>query len=251
MPPFFQEWMNATFPEADHHDLRILQERDGAREAVQRAIRETALDHLVGLDVIERMGDFPETVSFIRNRLPTQRRVMSGDLGEILATEYVNQYTDFRVPLKRLRWKDDRNTAMRGNDGLAHRRTNDTDSFLKVESKSRANLSTTVVAAAVADLQKHSGRPNPSSLAFISGRLRELGRDDEAIVFERIQRRPPRRSQVEHLVFTFSGNDPTAALQAHRHTGQGGNRRSLVGCIVPDHQAFIRSTFENLNAPVD
>jgi hypothetical protein len=43
-------------------------------------------------------------------------RVLPGDLGEILASELVEEETGFRVPVRRMRYKDGREVAMRGDD---------------------------------------------------------------------------------------------------------------------------------------
>jgi hypothetical protein len=190
---------------------------------------------------------YSEAEAFIRNKVPTAKRAMSGDLGEILASEYIDQCTDFEVPIKRLRWKDDRNTAMRGNDVLAIVLSKTACRLLKAESKSRMTLQGSVVGEAVDGLAKHSGRPNPSSLAFISARLREQGNDKLAEVFEAIQSGQLKVDTVEHLVFTFSGNDPTEHLKKHVSSKQD-RRRHLVGCVVVGHQDFIKRTFANLNA---
>ena len=45
------------------------------------------------------------------------RQIRSGDLGEIYATEWIDAHSGgYRAPIKRLRWKDHRNMAMRGDD---------------------------------------------------------------------------------------------------------------------------------------
>jgi len=44
-----------------------------------------------------------------------------------------------------------------------------------------------VAQEAVDGLDKHDGRPNPSTLAFITKRLYEEDRDDEAKVFQDLQ----------------------------------------------------------------
>lgn len=245
---FYRTWMEENRPDPAIPDLVVLREKKKARSAVENAIRQAALDHLVGLEIIEQMGDYPETLAFIRNKLPTEKRVMSGDLGEILASEFIDQCMQFAVPIKRLRWKDDRNTTMRGNDVIAVCQRKNRCALLKAESKSRANVQDVVIVEAVTALEKHSGRPNPSSLAFISARLREQGRDNEAVLFERVQSNPPQKKDIEHLVFTFSGNDSTKHLKKHSVSKKGGIRRHLVGCVVPDHQAFIKQTFERLHA---
>jgi hypothetical protein len=209
------------------------------------AIRESVKDHLVGLAVIEEMGGYALAAQVIRNKLPTAKRIRSGDLGEILATEYVTQQTDWWVPIKRLRHKDDRNTSMRGTDVVGiRRRTGAATQVLKGEVKSRAVLGAKVVQTATADLLKYSSRPNPSTLAFISSRLREAKRPGEAEIIEDLQMHDIAVADVEHLVFTVSGNDPAAALAAHAAPPANAARRSLVGLIVKDHQAFVNQVFE-------
>jgi hypothetical protein len=245
--PFFNQWMDRSQPESAVTELVVLKEKKEVDEAVEAAVRQAALDHLVGLEILERIGGYPEATAFIRNKIPSDRRVRSGDLGEILASEYIDQCTDFEVPIKRLRWKDDRNTTMRGNDvlGICH---SSKCRLLKAESKSRARLSASVVDEAISGLQQHSGRPNPSSLAFISARLRESGDDKKAELFEKIQSGKLKPDGIEHLVFTFSGNDPTEHLRKHI-ADRKSPKRHLVGCRVEKHQEFIKRTFESLNAP--
>jgi hypothetical protein len=244
---FFNEWMAHDRPDPAAEDLVVLREKARTEAAVESAIRQTAVDHLVGIEILERIGGYPEAAAFIRNKIPTDKRVMSGDLGEILASEYIDQCTDFRVPIKRLRWKDDRNTTMRGNDVLAICQAGSKSRLLKAESKSRVKLQANVVGEAVNGLAKHSGRPNPSSMAFISSRLREQGNDTLAAVFEGLQSGKLQADTIEHLVFTFSGNDPTEHLKKHIRD-KGARRRHLVGCVVAGHQDFIKRTFASLNA---
>ncbi len=228
-------------------DLVVLREKAKVDSAVKAAIKQAAMDHLIGLDILNRIGGYSKASAFIRNKVPTDKKVMSGDLGEILATEYIDQLTEFEVPIKRLRWKDDRDTTMRGNDVLAIVLSKKECRLLKAESKSRNVLQASVVGEAVDGLAKHSGRPNPSSLAFISSRLREEGNDDLAEVFEDLQSGKRKATAVEHLVFTFSGNDPTVHLKKHIPSTKS-RRRHLVGCVVSKHQDFIKRTFASLNA---
>lgn len=244
---FFDLWMDRDRPDPAAKDLVVLREKAKLRVAVELAIQEAALDHLVGLEVLERIGGYREAAAFIRNKVPTDKKVMSGDLGEILASEYIDQCMSFSVPIKRLRWKDDRDTTMRGNDVIAISLDNKKCCLLKAESKSREKLSKSVVGEAVAGLAKHFGRPNPSSLAFISARLREQGNDALANTFEAVQSGKIKPETIEHLVFTFSGNDPTESLEQHVAAGRG-PRRHLVGCLVTGHQDFIKQTFSKLNA---
>ena len=242
-----KDWMNPTNPVVGVEQLVVLKERDGTRATVRAAIEETVRDHFAGLDILARIGKYKTALEFIRNKLPPGKRARSGDFGEMLASEYIDQLTEYRVPIKKLRWKDDRATTMRGNDVIAIRNFKKRWRLLKAESKSRAALSPAVVTQAIDGLNQHSGRPNPSSLAFIAHRLRELNRDAEAEVFEDLQSRTPKLDEVEQMVFTVSGNDPTTQLQ-QAHAKGAPVTRHFVGCVIADHQSFINALFDKLHA---
>lgn len=248
LKPFaFADWMDASIPFAAEENLVVLQERTGARDAIEAAFRETVKDHLAGLSIIHRISGYKTSLAYIRNKMPRPVRVRSGDCGEILATEYIEQYTAYKVPIKRLRWKDDRDTAMRGDDVIALRKAMTRWHLLKAESKSREALAASVVGEAIDGLNKNAGRPNPSSLVFISARLREDDRDEEAKVLEELQSKTPRLGEIEHLVFTLSGNDPAHHLMKHVATAANLCRRHLVGCVIEDHQNFINGIFDEIH----
>src|SRR5262245_34739563 len=142
MPTFsLKAWMKETRPDTSVPELLVLRERDGQRAIMQPAIQETIKHHLAGLDVVSKIGAYTKTLAYIRNKMPSAKRVRSGDFAEILATEYIDQCTEYRVPIKRLRWKDDRNTTMRGNDVIGIQRQGQRWKVLKAECKSRAALS--------------------------------------------------------------------------------------------------------------
>jgi hypothetical protein len=102
--------------------------------------------------LLERLGK-NASAQCIREKLPQGPRIRSGDLGEILATEFIAEQSVYTVPIKRLRWKDHRNMAMRGDDVIAVRIPEEGPplEFLKSETKSRAQL-----AAGVASQASHS-----------------------------------------------------------------------------------------------
>lgn len=137
--------------------------------------------------------------------------------------------------------------AMRGDDVLALRQDDTTTKVLKTEAKSRAKLAKKVVLSAGSMLVKHSARPNPSTLAFISSRLREQGQVAKAKIVEQLQKKTPSTVDVEHLLFTVSGNDPGKCLRQYGRVKQGACRRLLVGCVVQDHQQFIHGLFADLH----
>lgn len=247
MPFVFSDWMAPSNPITGEKSLVVLTERAGTRAVIEAAFRETVKDHLAGLSIIHRISGYKKSLVYIRNKMPRPVRVRSGDCGEILATEYIEQCTEYKVPIKRLRWKDDRDTTMRGDDVIALRKAKTRWHILKAESKSRKSLAGDVVQEAINGLSRNAGRPNPSSLVFISSRLREVGRDQEAKVFEELQSQTPRVGEIEHLVFTLSGNSPENHLKGHLPTATTAVRRQLVGCVIKDHQDFINGIFNEIH----
>lgn len=81
----------------------------------------------------------PECAKMILSLMPTSHKTRVGDIGEILATEWVDGCDyGYRVPIKKLRWKDTPNMPMKGVDIVGIRESgSDSDGleFLKGEVK--------------------------------------------------------------------------------------------------------------------
>ncbi|WP_322628990.1 Hachiman antiphage defense system protein HamA [Halothiobacillus sp.] len=192
----------------------------------------------------------PAAAALIEGKLPTTKAIRSGDLGEIYATEWINTYSgSYRTPVKRLRWKDHRNMAMRGEDVIGIFQDTQTQQlhFLKTEAKSRVRLTTQVLTEARAALDKDDGLPSFHALSFISARLFELGNRpladeiDTALLKQGITAR-----NVQHLLFTFSGNAPETLLHASLHAYSGPITQWGVGLQVEDHANFIGAVYDRV-----
>lgn len=247
-PCSLDDWVVEDRPlQPEVPNVVTLTERDGMRDAALEAIQQAIRDHFYGTDLLAAM-EFPASVQAVRDALPTTKMIRSGDLGEIFATEYVAGRTEFLVPLKRLRYKDDRDMAMRGTDVVGLRHVDGRPHVLKVEAKSRETIQAAVVVEACDTLVEHDCRPKPATIAFVARMLRREGRDADAAAFEDLQARQPRYEEMAHMVFVLSGNDPVPALRA-----QAGPRapildRRFVGLRIADHQAFIENVFNAVNA---
>jgi hypothetical protein len=132
------------------------------------ALKKLVLDHFVGEVTIAKAGGYTKSATIIANSLPSNKRTRSGDLGELLATEYLNSVTPFIVPIKKLRWRSDRETVMHGNDVIGVDGKGKAVRVIKGECKSRAAFGKSTVEEAAASLDIHDGRPNPSTLASLS-----------------------------------------------------------------------------------
>jgi hypothetical protein len=110
----FSKWLKSKPP--THQGVKLYVERPGTRAAGLNALKKLLAEHFVGEATIVQAGGYKKAAEVIINSLPSGKRTQSGDLGELLATEYVNAETAFVVPINKLRWKADRQTAMHGND---------------------------------------------------------------------------------------------------------------------------------------
>ena len=145
----FDDWCEIRERERGRKQLCGLRERPDGRRAVREEFIDRVRSHYDKLeriaDDVERLG-FPGASAILKERMPRTRRARSGEIGEIIATEFVEHHTDFRVPVRRLRYKDGREMALRGDDFLGV----DEDArgrllLLKGESKSRVAMSRAVV----------------------------------------------------------------------------------------------------------
>ena len=94
-----------------HQGVKLYVERPGARDAGLSSLKKLLAEHFVGEATIVQAGGYKRAAEVITNSLPSSKRTQSGDLGELLATEYVNAETPFVVPINKLRWKADRQAS--------------------------------------------------------------------------------------------------------------------------------------------
>lgn len=148
---FFDRWLSIKMGNVGKHVLLICKENHGSCDDIIEELRDVMRSHYVAPEVTaRRLAELgaPKTAELLREHLPTEKRARSGDLGEILATELTECKLGFDVPVRRLRWKDGRNMALRGDDIVAVTRDpKGRLKFLKGESKSRAKLTSRVVRA--------------------------------------------------------------------------------------------------------
>lgn len=245
----FDDWCNEEEKAVNGHDLILLTTDDEGAKIGIDCVSAVIPDHYVAenryarqLKLLGKHG----AAEYLEEKYPTSKSVKSGDLGEILATSYIEEITIWDETVHRLRWKDHRNMAMRGEDMLAVGVSKKGRTLLlKGESKSRASLKTATVLEARTSLNSHDGRPSPHALAFLSDRLHEEGRFNIADRITLAQYKDGiKLNQVTHMLFTFSGNDPENFLTTDLKGYSGGVDQFSVGLRVEAHQDFIHATFE-------
>lgn len=248
----FDRWCDIN--EAVHGEnkkLCRLTEKAGGRGAIRRDLVERVRSHY---DKLERIAQdveclgFPGASAILRERMPRTARARSGEMGEIVATEFIEFHTGFRIPVRRLRYKDGREMALRGDDFLGI----DEDEegrllFLKGESKSRQAVSTAVVTDARERLSADDGRPTPISQLFVADRLLEAVNEEDQTLGRRIRDEVALKNvpaqRITHGLFVLSGNTPTAILQTDLEAAEGEQAHISAGFRVARHQEFIAEIY--------
>lgn len=245
-------WATSTEEKLGSHRLRhLLADATGVKTGVDRAVSAVTGEYAdpdVVADVLASLGK-TAAASYVRNKLPVGTRARSGDLGEIIGAHFATEELGYRT-IRRLRWKDHREMAMRGDDIIGVRATSTgTLRFLKGEVKSRARLTTATVTEADLALRRDKGRPSPHSLEFIVDRLYQQDEKDlaRAILSAQLVQGIAAR-QVDQLLFTFTGSDPRNLLRTNTNAYQEAVRRLVVGLQVPDHQGFIATVYTTVIA---
>lgn len=252
---YFNDWSSSKDTQVGKHLCKVMTVQ---AEKLQTAIQATAArvpTHYSSEEqvarALQRLGK-PETAALIQGKLPTTKTIRSGDLGEIYATEWIDAHSGgYQAPIQRLRWKDHRNMAMRGDDVIGIRQDPQTQRihFLKTEAKSRVTLTAKVITEARAALDKDGGLPSAHALSFISARLFELNQLSLAdAIDDALLKHGILPQDVCHLLFAFSGNAPDALLTACLHTYPGSISQWSVGLHVDEHAAFIGAVYDRVIA---
>ena len=250
----FGDWCEIAAEIANDHDLNVLSSQDSKiGQACERIAAALPGHYALPARIAAILDKFSkdQAAAYVREKLPKSKQIRSGDLGEILATQYIDERTGYNAPIKRLRWKDHREMSMRGDDviGIAPTQGNPPISFLKSEVKSRATLSPGVVEEARLALNRNSGLPSPHALAFVSDRLHGAGQDELADLIIAAQLQDGiSQAHVQHLLFTFSGNAPNDYLKADLENYDGPIHQNAVGLYVNKHQEFVAAVYETVEA---
>jgi hypothetical protein len=223
----------------------ILLEAPSSHGELSKELAPRIKEHYVTGKILKKWAR-DKIAGYLAQKLATTKVGKSGDLGEILATEYINSSNlPYEVPINRLIWKDSRDLPMRGEDVIGFVFDQETLRFLKGEAKSRKKLTKDAVIKARAALEKNSGLPLPFTLSFIVERLFESGQDNRAEQIEEyVNNKLPEKSQVAHLIFTFSENDPSELLKEDANKSKKPITHYSVGLRVDQHQELIEAVFK-------
>lgn len=259
MTEIFEIWCEAEIAEDGRKTQWRIAEREGGRALIIKELATRLRDHYVSDHEIalflEELG-YEATAAIIREQYPKTKKGMSADLGEILAAELTEEWLGHHVPVKKLRHKEHRDQAMRGEDivGVDY---DDQDrlKLLKGESKSAQSLATATVEDARSALEANYGRPTAHGLIFL-GRMLIAGDDEERrslgadILKEAVVSAVPRQ-RIAHLLFTLTGNAAGQMLDDDFDEADGRREQHSTHLRILDHADFVKSIFEEALALED
>ena len=254
---FYENWFAISTEDVNGHDYKTVNLVASDLEPVVNEIAQVVPNHYIAPESIaralERLGK-PAAAKKLRTKIPQKKIMRSGDLGEILSMEYIDNQTQYIVPIKKLRWKDHQEMPMKGEDVIGIRliETSQKPHFLKSEVKSRASLRKKDLQNARFTLNADEGRPTPHALAFVGERLREGGDTNLADIIDDAQLSDGiATNQMEHLLFTFTGNIPNQFQKEILETYDGDIKQQAVGLRIKNHQEFIAGVFEEVESGLD
>ena len=250
-----KRWLTTNSSSVGKHPLHLMTEQVGVRTAVLDEVRSIVRTHFMSPKIASQrvaVLGAPATAKILRELIPKTKAARSGDFGEVLATEVAEQTLGFIVPVRRLRWKDGRNMALRGDDivGVRTDAKGKLVAILKGESKSYATLTNAVVDKAAEALDRDRGRPGRHAVLFVATRLRETLRDEDAALAAQLEGAVVASFSgctVEQFLFALTGSDPNVLLTNHlTATSKKKKPRHAVGVQIADHAGFIKLLFGGL-----
>ena len=188
----YDKWCEVERTDEEGKHFWLYVEKPGGRDAINDDLVNTIRSHYDRLeDIADSVDDlgYEMASEVLREMMPIESIGRSGDFGEILATELVEENTSFRVPIRRLRYRDHREMPMRGDDfiGVEHDARSGKLWLMKGEAKSRKRHGKEPVDEARESLDENHGRCTPVSLHFVAKCLLYSGNDADKELGRRLR----------------------------------------------------------------
>ena len=194
---------------------------------------------------LETLG-YPGASKEIDQR-PSDPNTRKGNFGEILASEYLQQYEGYTVPVYRLQYNSNPNSSMKGDDVLAFKFGESDDQVnevLVVEAKVRKQFTSDTVREAYEQFGA-GPRPRPKSLVFIANALRKEGKHDKANQVLIFLRRPsPHRLSHRYMIFLVTENKPKDPFRYIQEQESPIENLAACNLSITNLDDFVKAIFE-------
>jgi len=229
-----------------------VKEKGWIRESVKPALIEAILDHYIPCQrikgALKRLG-FVEAAKYFSSHLPRDDKTRKGNFGEVVASEHLCQRYGYNMPVFKLRFMDNPNMPMRGEDIVAFEIAGDNKITAtcigEVKTLERYNREKVEKAYKRLVIAYH---PYPVTLSLISNILHERGDHDLAEQIDVILETLGLRSSPRHnWLFVITGDQPRDPFgPIEKIDGVIENLRT-VSLHLPQLSLFINEIFENLD----
>ena len=212
----------------------------GRVEAFQQRLVAVVRDHIIDPDLLAELGD-EAGAEALRSRIPAESNVRTGDLGEILATEYVKVALGATV-VQRLREKSNVNMPMHGIDCVGVRLVDGRPQFFKGEAKMRAYLRKDTLNDARATVEADDGRIPPEELVLLADRHRRAGNGElvRAVAAELVT---VGTGPVRHVVFVGFDRSVDGCVNLFLADLNTRHRTHVATIRIEEFQAFIDAVY--------
>ena len=240
----FEDWCNIDDKNVSYHRCVIITALDGKLEVgIDNVALVVPVHFNAAADTFAELGK-DEAAQTMRVMTSDESNIRLGNLGEIIATEWVNSDScEYFTPL-RFRNIQSPNVSPPGNDIIGFKKvdTYPNVNFLKGEVKSHKNMNSGTIASARSSLDKYGGSPAPPSILFTLNILRADAK--KSALVEDIKNALSDNyfapiTYVSHLIFTFSSNAPEEYLKESLGSYSGSTKQIYVGLQVKDYQYFV------------
>lgn len=227
-----------------------VKEKKGARESVKLALSKAVLDHHFHRErikgALERLG-FPEAAEFFSTCLPKKGNTRKGNFGEVVASEHLRQRYGYKMPVFKLRFMDNPDMPMRGEDIVAFEVAEDNriTAICLGEAKTLGSYNRSKVEEAHKRLFI-AYHPYPVTLSLISNILHERGDHDLANqvdnILEILVSKPFRQ---HNWIFIITGDQPSDPFGFIEKIDTVVKNLTTVSLYLPQLSSFINEIFEN------
>ena len=217
----FSKWLVSENDESRDNLHRKLTEKKFSDEVINR-IAEWIKNHHISEKQTELSKKKKEILkkygleNFVKsqNFFPDNDNTRKGNLGEIILCEYLEETTEYKLLVYRLRYNPNVSQSMKGDDILLFNQENLKDTIILGEAKFRIPANKSTIEEILTSL---GGEPKlPLSLTFISNILRENGDEDLADDIEEIQIEM-RKGNIPILNIGFVLGNNTAHTSVSNH----------------------------------
>jgi hypothetical protein len=227
-----------------------MKERDEIRGHIRPALIEAILDHHFHRKTIsgalERLG-YEEAAKYFGTRLPKGDKTRKGNFGEVVASEHLCQRYGYKMPVFKLRFRDNPNMPMRGEDIVAFElgEGKKITAICIGEAKTLEHYDRAQVIKAH-DRLVIAYHPYPVTLSLISSLLHEKGNHNLAdqidMILETLSLWPfPRHNWL----FFITGDKPSKPCNPIEEMESVVENLKIVTLHLPGFSLFISEIFEN------